>query len=107
MNDVRLSTPRVRVLLADGSVIEELQTAQPDLVLWDRTSVRHKWPTFQQANFLWLGFIAWAAARRTGAIGMDYKYEDWEKSCLQVEVLDEDAADDVTGRPTDPGPDPG
>lgn len=109
MNDARLSTPRVRVTLADGTVIEDLQTAHPDLVLWDRTSVKHKWPTFQQANFLWMGFIAWAAARRTGAIGPDYKYEDWERNALEVEPIEDEADDpeDPTGRPTNPGPDPG
>jgi hypothetical protein len=91
--------------MADGTE-HDIQTANPDLVLWDRTSVRHKWPTFQQANFLWLTFIAWAAARRTGAIPTDLKYEDWERTALQVEVVNADDDDD-DGRPTEPGPDPG
>src|SRR5262245_2041887 len=105
MSDARLQSPHVRVQMADGSTLD-IQTANPDLVLWDRTSVRHKWPTFQQANFLWLTFISWAAARRTGAIAPDFTYEEWEKNALGVEVLDVDK-DGPDGRPIEPGPDPG
>jgi hypothetical protein len=105
MSDAKLVSPAVRVMMADGSTLE-LQTANPDLVLWDRTSVKKRWPTFQQANFLWLTFIAWAAARRTGAIGADFTYEKWEAEALQVEVLD-DSDDGSAGGPTQPGVDPG
>jgi hypothetical protein len=103
-DEVRLTAPLVRVLLADGAVVE-VQTANPDLVLWDRTSVRKRWPTFQQANFLWMTFIAWAGARRLGLIPNDFTYERWESEALDVQPLDAD--DGAEGRPTEPGPDPG
>lgn len=104
MSDAKLVSPEVRVLMADGSTLE-LQTANPDLVLWDRTSVKKRWPTFQQANFLWLTFISWSAARRTGAIAADFTYERWESEVLQVEPIN--VEDEDAGGPTEPGPVPG
>lgn len=106
MGDVRLSSPRVTVT-RDGHEPLEVQTANPDLVLWDRTRVKHRWPKFDEAPFLWLTFISWAAARRTGAIGNEVTYERWEADVLDVAHVD-DTDDEVTelGRPTQPGPEP-
>jgi hypothetical protein len=104
MGDVRLNTPRVRVV-RDGVDDIELQTTNADLVLWDRTRLRHKWPQVSDAPFLWLTFIAWAAARRTGAITPDHRYEAWEVEVLEVETLTDDEGEDEGGRPTDPAHD--
>jgi hypothetical protein len=102
MTDVRLTSPRVQVI-RDGQDPAEYQTTNADLVLWDRTRAKHKWPTFQEAPFLWLTFLSWAAARRTGDIDGDMTYEKWEAETLNVTALtDEDSAVD----PTRPGPDP-
>lgn len=106
MGDVRLNTPRVRVV-REGLDDIELQTTNADLVRWDMTRVRHKWPRLDDAPFKWLTFIAWAAARRTGAITPELTYETWEDDVLEVETLNEQAEDDDAGRPTQPGPDPG
>jgi hypothetical protein len=100
MGDVRLHTPRLRIV-RDGQDDLEVQTTNADLVLWDRTRFRHKWPQVADAPFLWLTFIAWAAARRTGAITGEHKYESWEGEVLEVEALD-DEDDDDAGRPTRP-----
>lgn len=97
MGDVKLNTPRVRVV-RDGQEDLEVQTTNADLVLWDRTRYRHKWPTVSDAPFLWLTFTAWAAARRTGAISNEVRYEAWESSVLEVEVLDDE--EDEEGTPT-------
>lgn len=108
MGDVKLSSPRVKVI-REGHDTLEIQTANPDLVLWDRTRVKHKWPKFDDAPFLWLTFISWAAARRTGAIPLELRYEDWEATVLQVvdtDPTDTTESDDV-GSPTRPGADPG
>jgi hypothetical protein len=102
MGDVRLQTPRVKVIREGYDDLDEIQTTNADLVLWDRTRYRHKWPTLQDAPILWMTFIAWAAARRTGAIAPDYKYETWEIDVLEVRVLDDDEEDEE-GRPTNAG----
>lgn len=104
MGDVRLNTPRVRVV-RDGLDDIELQTTNADLVLWDRTRSRHKWPPVADAPFLWLTFVSWAAARRTGAIAAELRYEQWEADVLEVEALNVETDDDA-GRPTQPGLDP-
>lgn len=103
MGDVKLSSPRVKVI-RDGFDPLELQTTNADLVLWDRTRARHKWPSFQDAAFLWLTFISWAAARRTGAISTDYSYEKWEGDVIDVNAV-EDKDGDVDPTPLAPEPD--
>jgi len=65
--------------------------------LWDITRARHKWPTAQEASITWMGFIAWAAAKRTGEIdGMTW--EQFLAACESVENADDDddAADEAT-----------
>jgi hypothetical protein len=104
MGDVRLATPRLTVV-REGVDELNLQTTNADLVLWDRTRFRHKWPTVTDAPFLWLTFIAWAAARRTGAIPENLKYETWEAEVLAVET--EEDEEDEAGRPFPEGPDLG
>jgi hypothetical protein len=83
----------------------ELQSTNADLVLWDRTRAKHKWPKFDEAPFLWLTFLSWAAARRTGAIEPGFTYEKWESETLDVEALtdeDDDELGDPTHRVADP-----
>jgi len=80
----------------------EVQTANPDLVLWDRTRVKHRWPKFDEAPFMWLTFLSWAAARRTGAIEASYTYERWETDVLEVEDANE-AEKRAAGETVDPG----
>lgn len=101
MGDVRLNTPRLRVV-REGQDDLEVQTTNADLVNWDRTRMRHKWPKVSEAPFLWLTFIAWSAARRVGAITAEHRYESWENDVLEIETLTEDGEDDETGRPTQP-----
>lgn len=103
----KLSNPFVTVTRDDGTDDPkplELQTTNADLVLWDRTRAKHRWPVFQDAPFLWLTFISWAAARRTGVIPSDLKYETWEATTLSVEAEGEDD-DDVDPTHPAPGPD--
>lgn len=95
----RLSTPRVNVVReSDPEKTLEIQTANADLVLWDRTRIKHKWPKFDDAPFLWLTFISWAAARRSGLIAVDFTYEQWERDVLSVSDADTDD-DDETAAP--------
>lgn len=94
----RLGTPTVNVVReSDPDKTLEIQTTNADLVLWDRTRAKHKWPRFEDAPFLWMTFISWAAARRSGLIPPDTKYETWERDVLSVAVDDTD--DDASGEP--------
>jgi hypothetical protein len=104
MGDVKLTSPRVRVV-RDGHDDLEMQTTNADLVLWDRTRIKHKWPNFQEAPFLWLTFVSWAAARRTGAIEPGHTYEKWEAETLDVAAVTDDD-DTEMGSPFPAVPDP-
>jgi hypothetical protein len=99
----KLASPKVRVTLEGRADPFELQTINADLVLWDRTAFKHKWPKFDDAPFLWLTFLSWSAARRTGEIGTDLTYEKWEASVQSVEAVDTEADDAI---PTSTGPAP-
>jgi hypothetical protein len=110
MGEVQLSTPLLRVL-RDGHDPLEVQVTNADLVRWDRTRFKHKWPPMREAPFLGQTFLAWCAARRTGAIPSDLTYETWEASAIEVANVskDDDAedGDQVPGGPTPEDPESG
>jgi hypothetical protein len=105
MGHPKLSAPRVRVI-REGHEDLEIQCDNRDMIRWDRTRVKHRWGKADDEPIVWLTFIAWAAATRTGAT--DDTYATWESIVLDVTPLDEDTeAPDEAGDPTQPGPDPG
>src|SRR5215813_11861128 len=104
MGEARLNTPRVRVVRESADDLE-IQTTSADMVRWDRTRFLHKWPPVTEAPILWMTFVSWAAARRTGAIPPDYAYEQWEADVLECEVLNPPDGDE-TGHPFPPVPMP-
>ena len=101
-----LTAPKLRVTLADGQVLE-LQTQNPDLVRWDLTRPVEKWPTVEDAPFLWMTFIAYCAAKRLNLYAGNWK--DWHsKDCLDLTDLTEDDGEkDPALDPTQPDPEPG
>jgi hypothetical protein len=107
MADYKLNSPNLRVLRGslDAPELIEIQTLNPDLILWDRTRMKHKWPEVKDAPMMWLTFLSWAACRREGRIPLDLTYEKWEATTLDVAPVNDDDEDDV--RPTLPGPEPG
>jgi hypothetical protein len=52
--------------------------------LWDITRAKHKWPTAQEAPLTWMGFLAWAASRRSGAVDVSMTWESFLGQCLSV-----------------------
>jgi hypothetical protein len=98
MGDTRLNSPRVTVT-RDGHEPLEVQTDNRDLILWEKTRVKHRWPKFDEAPMTWLTFLAWAAARRTGAIESTYRWEQWEAETIEVATVDRNKDDDEGGRP--------
>ena len=105
MGDQRLASPRLRVI-RDGQDPLEVQTDNRDMILWEKTRVRHKWPKFDEAPIIWMTFLGWAAARRTGALDPSVTWERWEAEVLGIETVGQDATSEV-GVPTEPGLDPG
>lgn len=100
MGDVRLTSPRVLVI-REGHDDLEVQTDNRDMILWEKTRARHKWPKFDEAPMTWVTFLAWSAARRIGAIDMGYTWERWEGETLQARTITDgdDETDDDLGRP--------
>ena len=101
MGDRKLTSPRLRVI-RDGHDDLEVQTNNADMVLWDLTRPKQRppWPGFQDAPILWLTFLGWAAARRTGAIEQGLTFESWCDAVLEVSTIDDpDAEDAGTGAP--------
>lgn len=91
----RLTTPRLRVVMDDGGE-HEVQALNIDMLAFDRERAKRKWPTAQDAPFVWLTFLAWSAMRREGVVP-DMSLSDFEAHALQVEAQDDD-----TVNPTKP-----
>lgn len=92
MADYTITSPRLQVVrgsLEDPEVLE-VQTLNPDLILWDMTSARHKWPPVKDAPFMWMTFLAWAALRREARIPTDLTWEVWRETTLNITNLAED-----------------
>lgn len=102
MADYKITSPHLRVLRGslDAPEVIEVQTLNPDLIAWDVTRAKHKWPPTTEAPFKWMTFVAWHAARREHAIPAELTYEAWEASTLDVQNMDAD--DDEEGGPVDP-----
>lgn len=82
MSEVRLQTPHVTALMADGSVLA-VQVLNPDYLNWDRTAAKHNWASMQKIPFTWLTFVTWSALRRTGQVESSWDQFS-EVDCLQV-----------------------
>ena len=107
MADVKLSVPRVRVVLGDDSV-HEVQCINADMVRFDLTRATQKWPGPETAPMLWLTFLTWAALRRTHTIAESVKWEDFRDTTQEVVNLtddDEQGADvvDPSQQAVEPG----
>jgi hypothetical protein len=99
MGEVKLSCPRVTII-REGQPDLELQTTNADMVLWDLTRPKQRpaWPKFDEAPMLWMTFLSWAAARRTGAIEPSVTWERWREEVLEVAPIN-DEPDSEAGAP--------
>src|SRR4029450_13225758 len=78
---------------ADALVI---QTETPDMLLWEKTRVRHRWPKFDESPVHWLTFLSWAAAKRLSLT--EETWGAWADNVRSVASA-EDEADDEQGKP--------
>jgi hypothetical protein len=90
----------LRVALEDREPFD-VTTRLIDHNVWDLTRAKHKWPTPNEAPMTWLGFLAWAAARRTGAIETGLT---WELFLAATEGVENVTEDETTADPTRPVP---
>ena len=100
----KLTTPRLEVTLDDGRVLI-VQTANPDMLAYDRTASKHGWPALNKAPILYLTFVAWAALRRQGVIDKSMTWDAFsERHALEVRAAPADG-DQPEGETTqDPTP---
>lgn len=93
MTMTNLSTPRVRVFLETPNPGEyltlDVQTDNRDLIEWDARRAQKGWPKSGDAPSLWMTFLAWHAARRSGGPVAD-KFEEFAGVCAQVLPIDRD-----------------
>lgn len=80
----------------------EVTTDNRDLVRWDLTRAKHKWPGMDEAPMLWATFVSWAAAKRTDNYAGTW--EEW--SNRDAISVDFDEADLEAVDPTRPAPEP-
>ena len=88
----KMPNPNLTIYMADGAVLE-VQTLNKDLLLWDRTRARRKWPQADEARNIWMTFIAWAALKREGQI-TDMTVDQFEEQALSVAPTPDDDEDD-------------
>jgi len=106
---IKLDTPFVRVTYVDGTSVD-VQTENPDMVFFDFERARRKWPSFQEAPFIWLNYLAYSKLKRSHVIDNKLAFEDWLITTVAVDNLDEHgnkAQVPETAGPTLPAPEAG
>lgn len=91
------NNPRVHVVMVDGAEWEA-QTLNPDLLRYERTAVKYKWPGPSVSPVTWLTFMAWSAGQREGHLPASVTWEQFSRE-LCAEVTNPDKGD---GTPVDP-----
>lgn len=106
---LKLDTPHLRVTYADGESVD-VQTENPDMVFFDFERARRKWPSFQEAPFVWISYLAYSKLKRSGGLREpNQAFEAWLLTTVAIDNLDEDGnkAQAVTETgPTNPGAEP-
>lgn len=91
----QLNTVRqhLRVPMSDGTEVE-VWTAPVDYRVQASTWKRHpEWPTREDDPVSTLMFMAWAAARRTGAIPADMRFEAFMGAATDLQELEGERVD--------------
>lgn len=90
---VTLTAPKLEVVLEDGTQ-HTVQTDNRDLLAWDRTRAKHKWPSPQEAPFVWMTFLAWHALKREELTALSLT--DFEAGAVQIAAADDPETADPT-----------
>ena len=84
----RMVAPKMAVVLDDDTEYT-IQTDNRDLVRFDITRGRMKWPTMNEAPMLWVTFLAWSCLHREGKLPGQNVEAELDR-ILAVDLLDED-----------------
>lgn len=103
---VKLSAPRIRVVLDTGGQLTEyeVQTDNRDAVRWDMTRGREQWPAMTDAPMLWSTFMAWSAMNRAGDFAG--KFAEFNEHALEAAPIRDAAGDVAEVGPTREAPEP-
>jgi hypothetical protein len=105
MGSPRLSTPELRVVMADGTEYPKVQALNVDLVSWDRDRVKHGWPSPSDAPFVWLNYVAWHVLRREGMFPGTLR--EFEEAAIEVSSRADDDGEPAGVDPTSVEAEPG
>lgn len=94
MGAPQLTTLHLYVVMDDGAEFT-VQTRNPDMIRWDRTRSAKKWPAFQDAPFLGMTFIAWAALTREAQLAIPW--EEFESRCHACQEVKTDSVGPTIG----------
>lgn len=115
----KLTAPRIRVTPMPGSDLADtlgtafvVKASNPDLVAFDLTAAKHRWPAMTAAPFLWLTFLAWHACRRQGLTLPSLTFEAFRDQTDDLSAADDDDPEGTPGGadvvdPTPPARGPG
>ena len=102
MGTPKLSTPRLRVIMRDGAT-HDVQAFNVDMVAWDRDRAKHKWPSPQDAPFVWLNYLAWHTLTKTQGLLPACTLREFEEAAAEVSSAADDDAEGEDVDPTNPG----
>lgn len=91
-----------RVRLVFDGVEHEIQTIQADMLRYELTALRQKWPTLASdapAMVVMTSFLAWAAGKRLGLLPADLTWEAFSERVEDVDVLDVEPVDPTQTTP--------
>lgn len=98
-----LTTPKIRIRLETPGTDELteylVQTDNRDMVAFDLTRSRKGWPSIEDANMLWINFLAHHALAKRG--GVPISFDDFLARAVSVDPVDEDGNDIDPENPAD------
>lgn len=99
MGDRPYRNPRIDVRMMDGGEWT-CQSLNPDILKYERTAAKHKWPAYNASPMSAMTFLAWSAGQREGHIPKSMTWEEFsDELCAEVA-----SADAVPVDPTPPEP---
>lgn len=98
-----LAIPQLRVQLLDGDEWD-VQALNPDMIRYERTAAKHKWPKVSDAPFLWMTFLAWSAGQRNKLVAPAVTFDQFAETVALISEVptDDDDLGDDEARPTPP-----
>lgn len=97
--------PKAWVYLTEDADPVYVTMRQQDMVAWEETAAKHKWPGMQAAPTTFMFFAAWHAMRRGGQLPASMAtWEAFRDTVHGVAPEEEEAGADDAPDPTGPAP---